>query len=81
MWRRGDTKEPAAHAEHRPTGTISPFNFEHLEGGVIGTVVLGAFDYVFYLSVSRAPILPGTHWFNTREEAIGALPDLLNEAD
>jgi hypothetical protein len=29
----------------------------------------------------RLPILPGARWFSTREEAIAALPDLLNQDD
>jgi hypothetical protein len=32
-----------------------------------------------FVDGDRVPILPTDHWFNTREEAIAALPELFNQ--
>jgi hypothetical protein len=32
-----------------------------------------------FVDGDKLPIPPATHWFNTREEAMAALPELLNQ--
>ena len=34
-----------------------------------------------YLAGDKLPILPTDRWFDTREEAVAALPELLNQED